>query len=218
MDFIQFKDFKIRFYPSTSIGNEPFFLNLHRLINEAYKPTRPDWPFPDPFFRLHPDLKIAGDHLKDMGSSGFFAVAFASDHTGGGLIPVSCAAAEPFGGFDEKEKQNSIGSGKPIEEWEFSYVMTLAPYRGQGVGVTLIKLVEQETLRRSGLTQVRLITRSVDEVAGDFWRARKYSTVEEGWVTLPKGFTHIEGFVGLPKDVVLWAGERSVMKDLTFKD
>lgn len=230
---------KYRIFPSDVIIKVPFWPSIHKLINSAYEPFRDDWPLPQPFHRLHPDLSKAAEQLvEDMGSSGVMCVALltsnseddGNDEYAG--TPIACAAIMEFegdvsdGGDITKHERTAKDVGKAtdaesgaVEEvflkdaskrpgWEFNMVSTSRAHQGKGVAQTIIKRLEDYALDNEEGGKVHMIARTIEEISGPFWRKRGYETLEDAWMTLPKGFTHMAGHNGLPRDVLLWTGEK----------
>lgn len=227
---------------SDIITTLPFWPWLHKLINSAYEPFRDDWPLPQPFHRLHPDLPKAAEQLiEDMGSNGVMCVALLTSSLDDDVeyagTPIACAAIMEFEGdlsnggditkhertFKDVEMAMDLGPGAIGEmppttsaladtsktpAWEFNMLSTSRTYQGKGVAQTLIKLLEDHALKKEEGGKVHMIARTIEEISGPFWRKRGYETSEDAWVTLPKGFTHMAGHNGLPRDVLLWTGEK----------
>lgn len=76
----------------------------------------------------------------------------------------------------------------------------------------LVKLVEEEVASRCAekdkKRRARMVTMTMEEISGGFWRGRGYVTVPEMKSVLPKGFTHMEGLNGLKRDIEFWGGEK----------
>ncbi|QDS71181.1 hypothetical protein FKW77_010168 [Venturia effusa] len=230
---------------SDIITKLPFWPSLHRLINSAYEPFRDDWPLPQPFHRLYPDLSKAAEQLvADMGSNGVMCVALLkidSENDSGeneyAGRPIACAAIMQFegelstggditkherastdlaktmdlgpGAIEQVSADNSaLGKTRKTPAWEFNMVSTSRAYQGRGVAQTIIKLLEDYALEQEKEGKVHMIARTIEEISGPFWRKRGYETLEDAWITLPKGFTHMAGHNGLPRDVLLWTGEK----------
>jgi GNAT superfamily N-acetyltransferase len=231
---------KYKILSSSLITTLPLWPSLHKLINSSYEATRADWPLPQPFHRLHPDLpKAAIQLVDDLGENGVICVALVTSDSDEGEYdgtPIACAAIMQFegdlssGGDITKHERSSkqvdaamsLGPGA-IEEvpvvspladtprvpaWEFNMVSTSRGYQGKGIAQTIIKLLEDYALNFENGGRVHMISRTIEEISGPFWRKRGYQTVEDAWITLPKGFTHMEGHNGLPRDLLLWTGIR----------
>jgi GNAT superfamily N-acetyltransferase len=231
---------------SDKITTVQFWPSLHRLLNSAYEPFRDDWPLPQPFYRLHPEIPKAAEQLvESLGSRGVMCIALLTDteeDREGEFdgTPIACAAIMEFegglssGGEITKHERSSnkvdqvmaLGSSA-IEEipavtplpdtlkvpiWEFNMVSTSRAYQGKGVAQTVIKLLEDHALKIENGEKVHMIARTIEEISGPFWRKRGYKTLEDAWITLPKGFTHMEGHNGLPRDVLLWTGEKWLIR------
>lgn len=139
------------------------------------------------------DLSNGGDITKHERASKDVETAM---HFGPGAIeeihPTTCALADT--------------SKTPA--WEFNMPSTSRAYQGKGVAQTIIKLLEDYSLKNEEGGKVHMIARTIEEISGPFWRKRGYETLEGVWITLPKGFTHMAGHNGLPRDILLWTGEK----------
>lgn len=201
-------------FPATSIPTQPFWPALHALYNSAYASSDPNYPLPQPFYRLHPDLVIAGPHFTNvLGPEGFVAVTFAKG-VDGENFPVAAISAMPWN--DTMHAAMRLPPHDPSQpmpyEWEFNHVVTAASWRGKGLASKLVTIVEGELVKKCTEKdpdrRVRMLTMTMEEISGPFWRGRGYTTVKEMAAVLPKGFSHLEGLGGLRRDVQLWGGEK----------
>ncbi|KAF1985612.1 hypothetical protein K402DRAFT_394591 [Aulographum hederae CBS 113979] len=216
-------------FPATSIPSQPYWPSLHKLYNDAWLSDDPDWPMPQPFYRLHPDIeKAAPQFLRPLGPRGFVALTLVEE-SDGSRTPIAALSGMPFEGDWESHRPTKSEAEQSAKEsfdapredpgpkppiWEFNQVATSPKYRGRGLSSKLIKMAEEEVLRRcedGNGGRVRMFVRTIEEVSGPFWRARGYVEVPEMFAKLPEGFTHYdkeEGFPGLRREVMIWAGEK----------
>jgi hypothetical protein len=207
---------KYKIIPSDIIIAIPFWPSLHKLINSAYEPFRDDWPLPQPFYRLHPDLPKAAEQLvESLGEKGVMCIALLTSNTEDSKYdgtPIACGAIMEFEGdlstssaitaherrSQDVEKAMELGPGA-IEEvpatapqsispskalstiltWEFNMLSTSRPYQGKGVAQAIIKLLEDYALKIENGGKVHMITRTIEEISGPFWRKRGYMTLED---------------------------------------
>lgn len=197
------------------------------------------WPLSQPFYRLHPDRERAWAQFnEELGVNALVALAFlpksssesnsateaetidpqipdheANGHDDGPKL-IACAAIMPIPMNPLKSSliQASLGLPPDLQptKWEFNFVITAPSHRGQGLSSGLVRDLEAEATRLAPGGCARMTAMTVDDVSGEFWRRIGYRKVDELSFLIKKGFTHLEGYNGLPGDLFLWGGEKWV--------
>ena len=217
-------DDAITIIPTSSLSKSGEWPQLHALINAAYIPPaghEANWPLSQPFYRLHPNADEAWDQFhRELGPHAIIALynvpnpdpsapprPAASPPTAiaaaAALMPTASPAATPHA-----PSPPPAPAAPP--HWEFNFVATGAGHRRQGLSSALVARLEAYAAAAAKAGEARLVVRTVDDLAGAFWRARGYAEDPELCVMLPSGFTHLPGFNGLPREVWLWGGAKAV--------
>ena len=208
----------IKVFPTSSIGEQEFWPQLHAVINEAYAPTREDWPLPKGFLRLPVDPREGAQQLAyNFGPEGFIAVAFAAETESvlacAGLLPYNeaehRAQIRERGGLSNPELLNTAVD-ETSDQWELNCVVTRPQNRGSGYASSVIGVLEKEARRRKKMpmNRIRMVVRTIDELSGPFWRRVGYCELEGLKMVLPIGFSHLQGGEGLQRELAMWYGDK----------
>ncbi|KAJ5167093.1 uncharacterized protein N7482_005874 [Penicillium canariense] len=199
-------------FTATDLLSQPWLPDLTRMINASYLVSHTNKiAFSAEKIRLRSDSELSSE----LGPDGFTAVAFASSNTNDKLEVIGTASMKLWKddglwsppdqddhGKDSPE-QRVNGEGEQIRrkhacpgDYELA-VVALPPdsrYRGKGIAGRLVKLCEEEIVRRRALEgdkgdgdrPVRIMIRVAKENAGNYWLKQGFQTV--GSRRCPKGF------------------------------
>ncbi|THV02512.1 hypothetical protein K435DRAFT_963026 [Dendrothele bispora CBS 962.96] len=221
-------NFSFSVYPVSEIHKQPFFLQLHSMVNASfdvagYKPQ--NWelgPQPKVFKRLDPDPTRGAALLEEeLGEFGFVAVAFAPGGGGDGpegqndtlsdKIPAASIGVLPFSGKPKFVEENVI---QPGVEWELTCVAVSPDWRGHGLVMKLVEEIVQYVRLKQGCIgqRIRIVVLTIEELNGAYWRKLGWETLQEnGWITIPRltVINRIPGiYIPTSDPLLLWYGER----------
>ncbi|KAJ5204652.1 uncharacterized protein N7498_005531 [Penicillium cinerascens] len=194
-------------FTSSELLKQPWLPKLTRMINESYLVSHTDKIKFDPGkIRLKSDSELSDE----LGSDGFTAVAFSDGDVVGtaSMKPWKDESLwKPLDHFatDAVEDQVNDRIDQILNEvslpgdYELA-VVALPPtpqIRGKGIAGRLVKICEEEVLRRRRATgdnkPVRIMIRVIRENLGDYWR--KQGFVPVGAQAGPKAWETLDPFV-----------------------
>lgn len=194
-------------FTSSELLTQPWLPDLTRMINESYLVSHTNKiKFSEDKIRLRTDYELS----EELGPDAFTAVAFALNGTDERPEVVGTASMKKW--KDDGLWQPHIhDETEPVEEqvnkqvdqilekyacpgdYELAVVALLPDprFRGKGIAGRLVKLCEEEVLRRRKLhgditSPVRIMIRVAKENAGDYWQKQGFTAVASQ--RCPKGF------------------------------
>ncbi|KAI9931924.1 hypothetical protein AWENTII_010228 [Aspergillus wentii] len=195
--------FTTKIFSSTELLSQPWLPQLTEVINESFFLQLPN--VRTDAIRLHSNTQLS----EELGENGFTAVAFSDTH--GGQFPgneveiIGTASVKDWvdegiwSRYDSEEPENASESSPQIQE-KFACdgdhevaVVAIPPgprYRKRGIAESLVKVCEQEILRRfhketGDRKTARAMVKVNKGVNGLYWSKKGFTPIGSRWC--PKG-------------------------------
>lgn len=208
--------YRIEIFAQADLLKQPFLPQLRDVINASYHD-----PGVAGFEKVNPRLEN-DTQLAELKETGFTAIAFNQDEI---LGTASLRLWEPYaegavwksrGYFEQFHSEDICGASSALlnslddeshntvcGEFELAAVGIVPDlrYRKRGIAEKLVRACEEEVLRRTGLSELRITLKVVRQVAGDYWLNKGFRIIGEQYCP-PLTWGSKTGFV-------LWAMERT---------
>lgn len=204
-------EFRIAIVPARSLSSQPWWPQLHQMINETYQ-VKNVYVFPASWTRLDPDpAKGAEDLANELGESGHLAVAFTNDKQ-----PVACGGALPFRGENwineafrtlEAELSNGHSGSNIIADWETCCFCVHPSARRNFLPRRVLNELSAFLKARGG---ERLFCNYARDETGDFWPRLGFEIVPGAGGKLSKGLKTKTRKQGLKADICFSMGVKTL--------
>ena len=198
--------FHIKVYTSSALPSQPWISDFTSMVNASYRVSHTTKiKFSTNKTRLHTDSALS----EELGPDGFTAVAFVRDAEDQTIKVVGTASIKKWkddglwmpttkGGHEESANTRCVDQMLHRQACPGDYelaVVALVPgsqYRGRGIAGRLVRVCEEEVLRRHRVngkdlsSPIRIMTRVNKEDTGGYWLKQGFTVV--GSQRRPKGF------------------------------